>query len=204
MRIGLNTGTVVVGRIGDDLRMDYTAEGDTTNVASRLESLCPPGSVLVSEATHRAIEGFFETRDLGEMRVKGHEALVHAYEVLRARGRQARVEVAAERGLTPLVGREREVAQLEDLFRQVKAATARSCSWPARRESASRASSTSFAAGSRRPGNRPPSSKDAASRSGSRCRSCRSSTSCGEFRHRGGRRRARDHRQGRGRHAPHG
>ena len=120
MRIGLNTGTVVVGRIGDDLRMDYTAEGDTTNVASRLESLCPPGSVLVSEATHRAIEGFFETRDLGEMRVKGHEALVHAYEVLRARGRQARVEVAAERGLTPLVGREREVAQLEDLFRQVK------------------------------------------------------------------------------------
>jgi len=121
MRVGLNTGTVVVGRIGDDLRMDYTAEGDTTNVASRLESLCPPGSVLISESTHRAIEGFFETRDLGELRVKGHEALVHAYEVLRARGRQARVEVAAERGLTPLIGRDREVAQLEDLFRQVKA-----------------------------------------------------------------------------------
>jgi class 3 adenylate cyclase/tetratricopeptide (TPR) repeat protein len=122
MRIGVNTGTVVVGRIGDDLRMDYTAEGDTTNVASRLESLCPPGSVLVSESTHRAIEGFFETRDLGELRVKGHEALVHAHEVLRARGRQARVEIAAERGLTPLVGREREVAHLEDLFRQVKSA----------------------------------------------------------------------------------
>jgi class 3 adenylate cyclase/tetratricopeptide (TPR) repeat protein len=120
MRIGINTGTVVVGRIGDDLRMDYTAEGDTTNVASRLESLCPPGSVLVSESTHRAIEGFFETRDLGELRVKGHEALVHAYEVVRARGRQARVEIAAERGLTPLVGRERDVAHLEDLFRQVK------------------------------------------------------------------------------------
>jgi class 3 adenylate cyclase/tetratricopeptide (TPR) repeat protein len=120
MRIGLNTGPVVVGRIGDDLRMDYTAEGDTTNVAARLESLCPPGSVLVSESTHRAIEGFFDTRGLGELRVKGHQALVNAYEVLRARGRQARVEVAAERGLTPLVGREREVAQLEDLFRQAK------------------------------------------------------------------------------------
>jgi class 3 adenylate cyclase/tetratricopeptide (TPR) repeat protein len=120
MRIGLNTGTVVVGRIGDDLRMDYTAEGDTTNVASRLESLCPPGSVLVSESTHRAIDDFFETRDLGELQVKGHEALVHAYEVLRARGRQARVEIAAERGLTPLIGRERDVAHLEDLFRQVK------------------------------------------------------------------------------------
>jgi predicted ATPase/class 3 adenylate cyclase len=120
MRIGINTGTVVVGRIGDDLRMDYTAEGDTTNVASRLESLCPPGSVLVSESTHRAIDDFFETRDLGELRVKGHEALVHAHEVLRTRGRQARVEIAAERGLTPLVGRERDVAHLEDLFRQVK------------------------------------------------------------------------------------
>ena len=120
MRIGLNTGTVVVGRIGDDLRMDYTADGDTTNVASRLESLCPPGSVLVSESTHRAIDGFFETRDLGELRVKGHEAPVRAYEVLRAHGRQARIEVAAERSLTPLVSRERELAQLEDLFRQAK------------------------------------------------------------------------------------
>jgi predicted ATPase/class 3 adenylate cyclase len=120
MRIGLNTGTVVVGRIGDDLRMDYTADGDTTNVASRLESLCPPGSVLVSESTHRAIDGFFETRDLGELQVKGHAAPVRAYEVLRAHGRQAQLEVAAERGLTPLVGRERELAQLEDLFRQAK------------------------------------------------------------------------------------
>ena len=64
MRIGLNTGLVVVGKIGDDLRMDYTAVGDTTNLAARLQQMARPGSVLVSEATHRAVGGFFETLDL--------------------------------------------------------------------------------------------------------------------------------------------
>ena len=60
MRIGLNTGLVVVGKIGDDLRMDYTAVGDTTNVAARMQQLARPGSVVASEATHKLIEGFFE------------------------------------------------------------------------------------------------------------------------------------------------
>ena len=69
MRLGLNTGLVVVGKIGDDLRMDYTAVGDTTNLAARLQ-MARPGSVLVSEATHRAVGGFFETLDLGEMPVR--------------------------------------------------------------------------------------------------------------------------------------
>lgn len=72
MRIGLNTGPVVVGRIGDDLRMDYTAVGDTTNVAARLQQATRPGSVLLSKSTLRAIGGFFETLDLGEQAVKGH------------------------------------------------------------------------------------------------------------------------------------
>ena len=60
-----------MGKIGDDLRMDYTAVGDTTNLAARLQQMARPGSVLVSEATHRAVGGFFETLDLGEMPVKG-------------------------------------------------------------------------------------------------------------------------------------
>jgi len=120
MRIGLNTGPVVVGRIGDDLRMDYTAVGDTTNLAARLQQRARPGSVLVSEATHKAISGFFETLDLGDQEVKGH-APVRTFEVLRPRGRRSRLEVAAERGLTPLVGRDRDVAALLDLFREVKA-----------------------------------------------------------------------------------
>ena len=121
MRIGLNTGPVVVGRIGDDLRMDYTAVGDTTNLAARLQQVARPGSVVISEATYRAVSGFFEALDLGDVSVKGRAA-VHAYEILRFRGRRSRLEVAAERGLTPLVGRDRELGTLLDCFREVKAA----------------------------------------------------------------------------------
>src|SRR5712692_2974156 len=72
MRIGLNTGLVVVGKIGDDLRMDYTAVGDTTNLAARLQQLAEPGTVVISEATHKLVMGFFDMRDLGEHTVKGH------------------------------------------------------------------------------------------------------------------------------------
>src|SRR5713101_2868103 len=72
MRIALNTGIVVVGRITDDLHMDYTAIGDTINLASRLQSAARPTSVVISETTRRAIEGFFDTVDLGELQIRGH------------------------------------------------------------------------------------------------------------------------------------
>jgi predicted ATPase/class 3 adenylate cyclase len=120
LRIGVHTGPVVVGRIGDDLRMDYTAVGDTTNLAARLQQLAQPGNVLVSEVTHRLIRDFFETRDLGETPVKGR-APVRMFEVIRHRGRRARLDVAVERGLNPLVGRDRELGLLRDLFQQVRA-----------------------------------------------------------------------------------
>jgi class 3 adenylate cyclase/tetratricopeptide (TPR) repeat protein len=120
MRIGLNTGPVVVGRIGDDLRMDYTAVGDTTNLAARLQQAARPGSVVVSEATHKAIAGFFETLDLGEIAIKGR-APARAFEILRARARRSRLSVAVERGLTPLVGRSRELGILVERFAEVKA-----------------------------------------------------------------------------------
>ncbi len=119
MRIGLNTGPVVVGKIGDDLRMDYTAVGDTTNVAARLQQNARPGSVLAGATTHRLIAGYFETVDVGQLSVKGH-APVQAFEVLRARGRKARLDVASERGLTPLVAREPELATLMDLFNRAR------------------------------------------------------------------------------------
>jgi class 3 adenylate cyclase/tetratricopeptide (TPR) repeat protein len=119
MRIGLHTGPVVVGRIGDDLRMDYTAVGDTTNLAARLQQTARPGSVVVSEATHGAIAGFFETLDLGEVAVKGR-APARAFEVVRARPRRSRLAAAAERGLTPLVGRSREVDILLERFAEAK------------------------------------------------------------------------------------
>lgn len=119
MRIGLNTGLVVVGKIGDDLRMDYTAVGDTTNVAARMQQLARPGSVVVSEATHKLIDGFFDMLDLGVQQVKGHTP-VQTFEVLRPRNRRARLDVAVERGLTPLIGREREFSFLCDTFQQAK------------------------------------------------------------------------------------
>jgi class 3 adenylate cyclase/tetratricopeptide (TPR) repeat protein len=120
MRLGLNTGLVVVGKIGDDLRMDYTAVGDTTNLAARLQQMAQPGSVVISAATQQHVAGFFETRDLGEVAVKGR-APVHAFEVVRPRGSRTRLDVAVERGLTPLVGRERELATLRERFHEVKA-----------------------------------------------------------------------------------
>jgi tetratricopeptide (TPR) repeat protein len=111
---------VVVGRIGDDLRMDYTAVGDTTNLAARMQQIARPGSVVVTEGAQRLISSFFETFDLGEVSVKGH-APVRAWEVLRPRQRRSRFEASVERGLTPLVGRVHEVATLLERFDQVKA-----------------------------------------------------------------------------------
>src|SRR5215207_6319654 len=71
VRIGLNTGPVVVGKIGDDLRMDYTAQGETVNLAARLQGAAPAGDILMSEATHRLVSGYFLTTDAGEFQLKG-------------------------------------------------------------------------------------------------------------------------------------
>ena len=71
VRIGVNTGLVVVGAIGKDLRMDYTAIGDTTNMASRLLNIAEPGQIAVSRPTQRLTEGYFVFDDLGEFQVKG-------------------------------------------------------------------------------------------------------------------------------------
>jgi class 3 adenylate cyclase len=120
MRIGINTGTVVVGRIGTDLHMEYTAIGDTINLAARLQTIARPGSVLISDATYKGVAGFFETLELGELEIRGH-APVRAFEVLRAHGRRARLDLAVERGLTPLIGRERLLTTLGELFGDVKA-----------------------------------------------------------------------------------
>src|SRR5262249_36040048 len=121
MRQGLNTGLVVVGAIGNDLRMDYTAVGDTTNVAARLLQQAGRERVLVPEATHRLIEGYFETRSLGQASLKGRAAPVPVFEVVAARAPRSRLEVASERGLTPYVGRERELRLLLDGFASARA-----------------------------------------------------------------------------------
>ena len=121
LRLGLNTGLVVVGRIGDDLRMDYTAVGDTTHLASRVQALAEPGTILITEATHRLVEGYVQTESLGPVSVKGRSERVRVYRVIGRRRGRTRLEVSVERGLTELVGRERELAVLHECLARVRA-----------------------------------------------------------------------------------
>ncbi|HUI24879.1 MAG TPA: adenylate/guanylate cyclase domain-containing protein [Candidatus Kryptonia bacterium] len=118
MRIGINTGPVVVGKIGDDLRMDYTAIGDTTNLAARLQTAAAPGSVLISPNTAKLVGSRFVTRPVGPLQLKGKARPVEAFEVVRAAPR-APLVAPSEHGLTPLVGRVHELAILETIFRRV-------------------------------------------------------------------------------------
>jgi class 3 adenylate cyclase/tetratricopeptide (TPR) repeat protein len=120
LRLGLNTGPVVVGRIGDDLRMDYTAIGDTTHLASRVQALAEPDTILVSEATHRLVEGYIRSEALGPVQVKGRSEPVAIYRVLGRRRGRTRLEVSVERGLTGLVGRERELGLLHDCLARAR------------------------------------------------------------------------------------
>jgi class 3 adenylate cyclase/tetratricopeptide (TPR) repeat protein len=119
-RVGLNTGPVVVGKISDNLDMDYTALGDAVNLAARMEQLAEPGTVQLSENTYRAVQGYFECEPLGALTVKGKAAPVLAYKALRERPVRTRFEAAVERGLTPFVGRDQELAALRGYLEQAK------------------------------------------------------------------------------------
>jgi class 3 adenylate cyclase len=83
-RIGINSGPVIVSAIGDDLRMDYTAVGDTTNLASRMESQAMPGTIFVSANTYKIVERYFEFNPIGKTEVKGKEELQDIYELIKA------------------------------------------------------------------------------------------------------------------------
>jgi class 3 adenylate cyclase/tetratricopeptide (TPR) repeat protein len=121
VRQGLNTGTVVVGSIGTDLRMDYTAVGDTTNVAARLQQVAEPGRILISEATYRVVSGYVHTRPLGRLALKGKSEPIGGWEIISKRAPRTRLEVRAEGGLTPFVGRGREMRTLFERFEEAKA-----------------------------------------------------------------------------------
>jgi class 3 adenylate cyclase len=113
VRMGLNSGEVVVGTIGDDLRMDYTAQGHTVGLAARMEQLAAPDNAYLSQHTAGLVSGYFALRDLGEFHVKGVRDALHVYELEAAGRLRTRFEAARVRGLSRFVGREREMAILE-------------------------------------------------------------------------------------------
>jgi class 3 adenylate cyclase/tetratricopeptide (TPR) repeat protein len=101
MRVGIHTGPVVVGTLGNDLRVEFKAVGETVNLASRMESLAEPGATYITEDTFKLTEGFFRFEALGEKEVKGKKEPVSVYRVIAPSTRRTRFDVSAERGLTP-------------------------------------------------------------------------------------------------------
>ena len=113
IRVGLNSGQVVVRSIGSDLHMDYTAVGQTTHLAARMEQLARPGTTLMTATTLRLAEGFVEVTSLGSVPVKGLKDPVEVYELVRARPFRSRLRAAAAHGLSRFVGRAVEIEQLQ-------------------------------------------------------------------------------------------
>jgi len=119
MRIGLNSGHVIVGSIGDDLRMDYTAVGDTTNLADRMQGLAEPGTVMVSTNTHRLASNYFDFDSLGKVEVKGKEEKQDVYKLIKTGEIDTRIGASVSKGLTRFVGRKISMAALEEPYDRV-------------------------------------------------------------------------------------
>src|SRR5215510_537231 len=121
MRVGLNSGEVVVRAIGNDLHMDYSAVGQTTHLAARMEQLATPGSIRLTAATLRLVEGLVQVTALGRFPVRGLPERVEVFELVGASAVRRRLQAAAVRGLTRFVGRQQELAALLQALAQARA-----------------------------------------------------------------------------------
>ena len=120
VRLGIHTGLVVVGAMGDQGRHEHLALGETPNIAARIQGLAQPNTVAISDATYRLVQGFFVCQDLGAHALRGVPEAMHIYHVLSESGATSRLDMAQPRGLTPLVGRESDVALLVERWEQAK------------------------------------------------------------------------------------
>jgi tetratricopeptide (TPR) repeat protein len=119
-RIGLNTGPVMVGKIGDNLRMDYTAVGDTTNIAARLQDLAEAGSIVISETSRQPVAELVKTEPLGQLQLKGTSTPVVAHRLIALRAGRSASESANNRRLSTFVGRQAELAALNARLAQIE------------------------------------------------------------------------------------
>jgi adenylate cyclase len=122
LRVGLNTGEVIVGRIGDDLRMDYTAQGLTVNLAARMEQICEPGHVYLTRNTAMLVEGYFRLRDLGDTPVEGAGQPVRVFDLEGEGPMRTRLERQMARMGTRFIGREQELGALHAALERARAA----------------------------------------------------------------------------------
>jgi class 3 adenylate cyclase len=120
IRVGLHTGLTVIGDIGAVQTHEVLALGEAPNIATRLQSLAAPDTVVISADTYRLVEGYFTVADLGRQTLRGVAEPLQVYRVLRHSGAQSRLDVVGTRGLTPLVGREQEVGILLERWHWVK------------------------------------------------------------------------------------
>jgi class 3 adenylate cyclase len=118
VRIGIHTGLVVIGEMGGGSRQEQLALGDTPNVAARIQGLAAPDTVVISPATFRLVRGFFHAQDLGTHALKGLSTPAHVYRILGDSATQSRLDVVGAAGLTPLVGRDAEMALLLERWAQ--------------------------------------------------------------------------------------